>query len=361
MFRMLRMAILLMFISAPASAQTAISVSYSAPADLYSMMDNVSSWLDGFTIPKYREEWTRRFGWSADDQNWANLYREYRQRTTAYNEQTADPLTSADGIFATRADTAAAGDPLATYFLSRPDIQTALANFRSFASPKDARMLRNFYAHFEPKWKVLLAESKPLVEKARKLQNRLGDSSSSAFLQRVGQFYHSPLNGKFKAFFTRSPPRNDTSAEPLAGSYLLLHSPPQEAGDDSYWDTIVMHELVHFISSRSPETQKRELTKRFLGRCKQLKGIKRLWLIEEPLAVAWGQAAYSAEVLHHPLDPHENWYAVPWVNVVARTISPTILEDYKSGAAINGGIVDQAADRCNDLVAIASTLENRDQ
>ena len=361
MFRMLLTAILLMFVTDPVRAQTTVSVSYSAPADLYSMMDNVSSWLNGFTIPKYREEWTRRFGWTADDQSWTNQYSEYRQRTTDFNKQPADPLSSADGIFATRTDTAAGGDPLATYMLAQPDIQTALANFGTSASPKDARMLRGFYQHFAPKWRVLLAESGALVEKARKLEERLGTADNNAFLQRVGHFYNSPINGQFKVFYTHAPSSNDSSAEPLAGSYILLHSSPLEAGDDSYWDTIVMHELVHFISSRSPETQKRELTKRFLDHCKQPKGTKRLWLIEEPLAVAWGQAAYSAEVLHHPLDPHENWYAVPWVNVVARTISPTIIEDYKSGATIDRVIVDQAADRCNDLVAIASTLEGRDQ
>ena len=339
-----------------ARADVTITVSYSEPADFYSMMDNVSGWLEGFVIPQYRAEWEQRFGWSAEDQEWADRYREYRQRTFIDETQSVDPLSSADGIFASRAENTAGGDPLATYFLAQPDLRTAMANLTSFASPQDARMLRGFYRHFEPGWRVLLRESGPLKGKAERLQARFDNATVEAFINRVSKFYGTSLEGEFTVYFTRHPPGNRTSAEPLAGSYILLHSPPVEEGDDRYWDAIVMHELVHYISSRQPEEQKRELTERFLKQCPIPDDAKRLWLVEEPLAVAWGQAAYSSIVLNNPLDPNDNWYGIPWVNTVSRTIAPSVLHAYATEATIDGPIINELADRCADLTTIVAQL-----
>lgn len=338
----------------PAKAEVGVSVSYSRSADLYSLMDNVSGWLDGFVIPEYREEWVRLFGWSPEDQRWADRYRAYRQRTFIDETQQVDSLTSPDGIFASRSENTAGADPLATYFLAQPNVETALKNLGRFASPRDAQMLRGFYRHFESEWRMLLGESTPLAEQANKLQARFDSEDVEAFIQRVSDFYGVAFDGKFEVFFTRHPPGPHTSAEPIAGNYILLHSPTVvEVGD---WDTIVMHEVVHFISSRQPDEQKQELSRRFLSRCPIPKGASRLWMIEEPLAVAWGQAAYSAGVLDEPLDPNDNWYSIPWVNVVARTIAPSIISGDKAHSRIDGRLIDQAADRCIDLTAIALKL-----
>lgn len=359
-FRSAVVVLLLICGTMPANAKTTITVSYSAPADLYSIMDNVSGWLDGFVISAYREEWVRRFGWSADDQKWVDRYREYRTRTFLVDTPDPDPLTTPDGIFASRNENVAGADPLATYFLGRPTIENALATLGRFASPDDARMLKLFYRHFEPKWRILLSESPPLLAKARALQQHLDGAGTGSFVQRVGAFYRSRIDGEYKVFFVRYPPGKRSSAEPVGGNFILLHAPTAGAADEGDWDTIVMHELVHYISSRQPESQKRDLTKLFLSRCKLPDGAKKLWLIEEPLAVAWGQTAYSAKVLSRPLDPSDNWYAIPWVNTVARTIAPSILKAYGGGGTLDSKIIDQAADRCNDLVAVAAALHARE-
>jgi hypothetical protein len=352
----LTIALALAVAASPASAEVKVSVSYSEAADLYSLMDNVSGWLDGFVYPVYREEWVRRFGWSADDQKWADRYREYRQRSFIDNSGDVDPLASPDGIFASRTENESGSDPLATYFLAQPDIKTALANLGSFATPADARMLRGFYRHFAPKWRVVVSESGPLVAKAKRLEAKLDGAATIEFIGHVARFYGAGFNGDFKVFFTRYPPGKRSSAEPVAGRYILLHSPTAADDATSDWDTIVMHEFVHYVSARQPEGQKRRLTKRFLERCPLPAGAKRLWLLEEPLAVAWGQAAYSKFVLGHALNPNENWYAIPWVNTVSRTIAPTILEAYSTGSVIDEKLVDQAADRCKDLKAISNQL-----
>ena len=338
----------------PVNAEVKPTVTYSEAADLYSTMDNLSGWLEGFTWPEYRDEWQKRFGWSSKDQEWADRYTAFRRRTFIDESGSSDPRTMPDGIFASRGENSEGTDPLAAYFLAQPNIETAIRNLDNAFSPPDAEMLRGFYQHFEPGWRTLLAESVPLKDRAAELSERLDGPTVSAFIDRVNAFYRSDVGGPFYIFFTRHPPGNGSSAEPLAGKYMLLHAPTSE-NDTRYWDTIVIHELVHYVSSRQPQEQKLELTKRFLDRCPLPPQIKRLWLLEEPVAVAWGQAAYSAKVLGKPLDPNDHWYAIPWVDIVSRTIAPSIIEGYDTDLQIED-VVEQAADRCNDLNAVAQQL-----
>lgn len=340
----------------PVRAEVTLTVAYSEAADLYSTMDNVSGWLEGFTSPEYRAEWQRRFGWSEKDQEWADRYAAFRRRIFIDDSGSPDPRTLPDGIFASKDENSVGADPLATYFLAQPDIKTALRDLDRAFAPSDAKMLRGFYRHFEPGWRALLRESEPLKDRAADLNERLDGPAMSSFIDRMNAFYRSEVDGSFIVFFTRHPPGNGSSAEPLGGNFMLLHAPTAET-DTEYWDTIVIHELAHFMSSQQPQKQKQELTKRFLDRCPLPAGIKRLWVFEEPLAVAWGQAAYSAKVLGKPLDPNDNWYAIPWVDIVSRTIASSIVDGYDTGLQIEG-VLGQAAAQCNNLIAVAEQLNS---
>ncbi|QZD86278.1 hypothetical protein [Qipengyuania psychrotolerans] len=340
-----------------AHANVMVTVSYRETADLFSTMDNMSDWLPGNTIPAYRKEWEARFGWTEADQQWVDSYKEYRRRTILKGQTSPNPRSSPDGIFASRDQLTAASDPLAAHFLEHTTIEAALASFEGAASVGDAKMLRGFYRHFKPKWRLLLADSSALQQRASKLHARLKSLAAADFIASIAKFYRSDLDGEFTVLFTRRPPGDVASAEPIAGSFILLQSPPTET-DPSYWDTIVFHELVHFISSRQPIAQKQALTARFFARCPAPPRINWGWFVEEPLAVAWGQAAYSSKVLRSPLDPKENWYADPWVNLVSRTLAPTIIDQYDRGSDIED-LVDQAADRCIDLMSVIGSQQKR--
>ena len=346
---LIAVAVLLLF-PFKAHANLTVTVSYRETADLFSTMDNMSDWLPGNTIPAYREEWEARFGWTEADQQWVDSYKEYRRRTILKGQRSPDPRSSPDGIFASRDQLTAASDPLAAHFLHHTTIEAALASLEKAASVSDAEMLRGFYRHFQSEWRLLLADSSALQQRASELHARLKSLAAADFIASIAKFYRSDLDGEFTVLFTRRPPGDVASAEPIAGSFILLQSPPTEI-DPSYWDTIVFHELVHFISSRQPRAQKQALTARFLARCPAPSSINWGWLAEEPLAVAWGQATYSSKVLRSPLDPKENWYADPWVNLVSRTLAPTIIDQYDRGSDIED-LVDQAADRCIDLMSV---------
>ncbi|MCK0127820.1 hypothetical protein [Erythrobacter sp. F6033] len=332
-----------------------MSIEYSETADLFSMMDHVSGWWDGFTHPRYRSEWETRFGWSEDDQQWADRYREYRRRTYQGETQSGDIATSPNGLFASSETDSAGSDPLAAFMLAQPDIETALREFERSLGRKDAAMLRGFYNHFRPKWRELLAESRVLVPHAQALSALLEQANLQPFITRVSRFYQAPIDGEFRVLFTRFPTGTESSAAVIEGKTLLLHSPVNLAFDQGDWDTIVMHELVHYISSRQPDSAKRDMSDRFLARCSIPQGGQRYWMIEEPLAVAVGQAAYSHFVNGEPLNRKSNWYSVPWVDLIARSLEVSVIQALEAEVTLaETSIVEEATNRCRDLATLIS-------
>ena len=149
--------------STPLRADVTLTVEYREAADLFFLMDNVSEWEKGATDPRYRAEWTKRFGWSVKDQAVAELYREYRNRTM--KDVVPEGILPAD---------VAGSDPLAEYFMPQTNIIAALSNFNQSIAAADAKMLQKFYAHFAPKWRVMMEDNKALGGVDKLVDARLG-------------------------------------------------------------------------------------------------------------------------------------------------------------------------------------------
>ena len=334
-----------------------IDAQYSEAVVLFATMDNVSDWWTGFVEPAYREEWTARFGWSEEDHEWVDRYAEYRNRTYVDPTQGLDMGTSPDGLFASSSATSEATDPLATYMVGKRDIDAALDGLEAFASPTDAEMLLGFYRHFEPNWRALLIESKAVSQQAAKLEQDFNTERVRPFLDAVAAFYKVEDIGTFDIFFTRMPSGARIRAEVIAGNVLILHAPENLSYDAIGWDEIVAHEIVHHISSRQDTASKRAMTDRFLAICPVERNSRRLWVLEEPLAVSIGQAAYSKMVLGKELDPRSNWYANPWIDISARLIARRVIGALQKGVALEDTqIVEEAADRCATLTFISENM-----
>lgn len=352
-------ALALLFLAPAASASTAVNLeaSYSEPANLFSLMDNVSGWQEGLTDPAYREDWSRRFGWTSTDQEWVERYAEYRRRTYSQPLDSKLPSQSPDGMFAPASSSSQKADPLAAHFFRHSSVATALETLNTSASVRDVRVLDGFYRHFAAGWRVILAESYHLAASAKTLHDQLNAPGVSAFVGRVARFYRTDIGGSFRAFFVWQPPGQHSNAELVAGRNFLIHLPPDQAGRDDDWDTVAVHELVHYISARQSPEQKQALTKLFLARCPGADRPKPFRLLEEPLAVAWGQAAYAKYVRSKPLHWEKQWHAVPIVDLLGHGLWPTVDGLYNTEARITDGLVDVAARRCADVFAAADFLK----
>ncbi|NVE95688.1 hypothetical protein [Altererythrobacter lutimaris] len=343
--------------AADAKQQDRIIAEYSEAVVLFATMDHVSGWWKGFVEPAYREDWEKRFGWSEEDQQWADRYAEYRHRTYSDPSQDVDIATSPQGIFPGSTASAKSTDPLATFMVSQTGAEQALAGLEGMASKQDAAMLRGFYRHFESKWQQILSETEVLAKHPEALQADMSGPEVGQFLDRVETFYNVENTGSFRVFFTRFPSRTRTRAELVAGGNLILHTPLEWAYEDGDWASIVAHEIVHHISSQQADSAKRAMSDRFLAICPLERRSRRLWVLEEPLAVAIGQAAFSQFVKGERLDPGDNWYGNPWIDITARTLASSVVEALDQGVALEKTrIVEEAADRCSTLSFIAENM-----
>jgi len=326
-------------------AETKIEIGYHAPTDLFLLMDGVTGWY--FNDSSYHTYWKDRFGWSAEDRRIAKRYKKYRDRTYDRSDQ-----KKRSHLFATRLSVSSKADPLADHFINATSIRTALASLHKNTSARDAAMLRSFYAHFQPKWRRLLRESEAFVRQARSLDRDLKKLRTSAYLDRLSRFYKVDKELVLRVRLVWWPPIDRSSAD-FTGSTLFLRRHPQHHKQDTGWLGVIMHEVAHHLSAHQPLGQKQSLSKAFLDVCSVRTGSgNTLKILEEPLAVAWGQAAFVKYVLKKTPDPAQSWYSHTGVDVMGRLIWLHLDVMYETDATIADGIILDVARDCERLTSL---------
>ncbi|MCQ8185243.1 hypothetical protein [Parvularcula maris] len=340
--------------SQDARAEVTLRAGYHAPADLFSLMDQTSLWWPGFNEPEYREAWEERFGWSDEDQRQAEAYADYRRRTYSDPAQgNRKERLAKDGIFTARSSVSRQADPLAEHFLGAQTIEEALSTLETIMGADDAHMLRGFYRHFQPHWRQLLEESKAFAKDAARLDAVLNSPGTPPYLERLAAFYRVDETLEFNALYVWWPPIDRTSADISGRTFFIRSHPTAHSGES--WAEIAMHEAVHYLSAHQPSQQKVALTKRFLDRC-PAKLIRPYDLLEEPLAVAWGNAAFAKYGLGQPLGAADSWYGRPLPSVMGRLLWLHVDELYETDATITDGLIDAAAAHCRELLELRGDL-----
>lgn len=121
-----------------------------------------------------------------------------------------------------------------------------------------------------------------------------------------------------------------------------------------------MHEAVHYVSAHQSPEQKRALSEAFLKTC-PAKMDKHYDFLEEPMAIAWGQAAFAkygrGKPLDPPLDPSEEWYNRSMPELMGRLLWLHVDAIYGTGATITDGFISDAAKSCARLFDVGKTLK----
>ncbi|MEO0982422.1 MAG: hypothetical protein AAFX03_07200 [Pseudomonadota bacterium] len=339
-----------------ASADIQIQAEYHAPTNLFAVMDEAAYWYPGFNEPAHRDAWTERFGWSPEDQAMADQYQLYRQRTFDDSDQADDAARfEQDGIFVARSSTSADADPLAKHFFASETIDDALASLEAITSVEDAKMLRGFYGHFEPKWRILLEESDAFAAQTATLQNDLADDRAGAFLERLSAFYGVDPDLEFTVRLVWWPPINRTFAYVKGETFLLYRHPIRHAEERDRAD-ITVHEAVHYLSAFQPSEQKHALSAAFLEICPADISSNRYDLLEEPLAIAWGQLAFAKYGKGEPVDPSLQYYSRALPEIMGRLAWLHIDAIYESDATILDGVIENIARDCAALLDVRTSL-----
>jgi len=337
-----------------AFAGVQIEVAYREPADIFDIMDSVSQWWPGFTEVEYQKYWDKKFGSDEKDKELFKKYGSFREKY--YNDpdqKEKDPLKNRNGFFSTLGSINA--DPVAEAFYSSSSMAEAFGKLKKIITPKEFGFLKDFYKHFEPRYSQLTTESKKVFPKAvtlvKKSTSRKGIRE---YLERVADFYNVKVDVTYTVIYVWWPPLNRTYASPT-GKYLVMRYNPIKHSkyDDS---DIVMHEIIHTISAKQSLKQKKTLTKEFLNKCSINGKMESLRILEEPLAVIFGQMLFIKQFIPNKFRFDSNWYSKPWISMFAKLSMPVVEENFKAGKSINDNLIPRLSKICAEAVQVSTQL-----
>ena len=339
---------LLLTISSLAQAEVVFKISYSPAADEFHLMDQTSNWLDGYCDIEYRKYWESHFGVSEQDKV---LFARYRSVHRKYfydpDQAEKDPLKNRNGFFSTEGERAA--DRLGAVFYSSKTLDEALEKASKLLEPEDLVFLKQFYRHFQDKIDLLLAESRAFEKVLPVISKKISRAEISSFYEKILHFYKVKGEVSFLVLYFWWPPLQRTAQTPSGNVILAMYNPVTQLKSAEEDVDILSHEVVHVISARQPFEQKQILTKMFLEKCEAGKKLRRLQILEEPLAVAIGQLLFKKNTLQKDFGYSSNLYNDPWINTFSRLVFPVLEEELYSNRDITKGFIEKSGKVCRDL------------
>lgn len=306
----------------PAAVRTpSITVTYRDGANVFEILDNVSSWWPDKCDAEYRTYWKERFGITAADDERFATYKKIRKahypRPQENDGESAPPLF---GI-------AKPLDRFAEAFYGAATVDEGLSRLADVVDREELATLRAIFAVYRPSYEVLLAESAPYRELASALQRRLDDAHASATFLELTRFYGVDATSvpDFDVLYVWWPPAEHIAANNRGRHLLLKYNPTTHLKKAARDSDLPVHELIHYVSSHQPEEQKRTFAKAFREACRPRPEIAPVDVLEEPMAVAQ-QKLFLSVVAPEKLEFASPWYGDPWVSDFAKDIYPQVKE-----------------------------------
>ncbi|MCM2280128.1 MAG: hypothetical protein NDJ89_18815 [Oligoflexia bacterium] len=211
-------------------------------------------------------------------------------------------------------------------------------------SSEDLAFLREFHLHFRPKIARYLRESEAFRSEAAKLRKKLQRSGVVAYFNQLGKFFAVEASVHYTALYLWWPPLSRDYAWASGDQLLLFENPGKHLGVAS--EDVVLHEVVHTLSSRQSREQKRRLTDRFLAVCPLPKGMPVMNPLEEPLAVVFGQMLFLNRFDPARFRTEKSWYRNEWIDAFARAIFAISKEALEKEESINDGFISRVVALC---------------
>ncbi len=337
-------------------ANIKVEVQFSYSANYFDLMDNVSNWWEGFTEPQYQIEWQKRNGPLTEvDKKFFGQYKTLREKY--YNDpdqKEKDPTKNRNGLFSRLG--AIEADPIAEAFYDSQSLDESFQKTSKILTKEEVDLLRKFYVHFQPAAANFLKESEAFNKIIPTLRKSLSGKKIAQYFSEVAAFYNVQPKLVYKVLLVWFPPIKRSNASPT-GKYLVMRYNPIEDLEMAQEESeIAFHEIVHSISSQQSLAQKQKLTQDFLNICSVKDRLKALTILEEPLAVVFGQAIYLEKFNPKKLDLVEPLYNNPWISSYAKLLLPIAKDYLKFKKNINQGFIQKAALVCEEFVSASKML-----
>ena len=348
--------ILFLICSFRVDASIKIEARYSDSANIFNIMDNVSEWWNGFCEIEYSQYWKSKYGISEDDKKLFVQYKIIREKYYSDPDQKEkDPLKNRNGFFKTIGSVIA--DPIAESFYESQSVKEALQKLKNKINPEELVFLREFYQHFYLKYSPMLEESQKFKKLLGSINNVIKKDRIKKYFEEVSFFYGVKENFMYQVLYLWWPPVERTNATP-SGNYLLMRYNPTKHFYSAKEDVdIIFHEIVHTISAQQSLEQKEKLTQQFLVGCEVAGKMKKLKILEEPLAVAIGQIELLKRVDPKRLNFQKSLYNDPWISLFGKVIHPIVSNFFKEKKNINQDFIKAAAGLCREVFETSKEID----
>ncbi|MBY0462263.1 MAG: hypothetical protein K2Q34_03675 [Alphaproteobacteria bacterium] len=333
-----------------------IKIVYREPANIFNLMDNVSLWYKDFCKKEYNTYWKEKIGLTQKDQDIFRKYKKLRQKYYGHDAKKSKDsevlFTSIEGL---------GSDHIGQVFYGAETMEEAYSKLSNFMTENEIKFLREFYAHFEKRYASILEESKKLVVPIKAFTSHLNDKKLDEYLRKITHFFNASLGKQYTVLYTWFPLKDESSAFP-EGEFVVMQCAPDISVDRMPGPDIVLYSLIHNILAHQSLEQKQHLSEVFLKKFKGLGKIERLKIMQEPLAVVFGQILYLKKfnpVLYQNQKYYMNWYNHVWVNVLAKLLAPLLEEAYDKGEIISSTLVETMSDIAEELYKISVNPNQR--
>lgn len=322
----------------------AIGVAYREPADMFEILDNVSDWWPGYSESAYRKFWVDSIGFRAGDSVVFARYASLRERYFDKRGQgNSAPRRDGSGLFTDRAVLDA--DPVGAAFYRSETLDAAFEALHNVVSPVDLKFLRSFYARFRPRIAAMLSQTQTLTAASRAATAAtVASPDVGEYLGHVRRLFGVDTSPPFAALYVWWPDTLQRMASPN-GRFLLLRVRPAP-GETVNSADVVAHEAIHVFAALAPEVMQRDVSAAVLDRCSVPSGVRRLAVIEEPIATALGNIEFRRRFMPQRFAWGRRWYGDDWVDLSARLLYPVLTTALAEGKPLGAAIGREAGALC---------------
>lgn len=312
--------------SSHANAQP-VRVAYRAAADAFEILDHVSNWWPGYTESVYLTYWADSIGFARGDSALFARYAALREKYYDKRGQgSSQPRREGSGLFSDRSVLGA--DPLATAFYAAQTTESAIVALRTLLTTEERAFLTGFYAHFQARLTPLLQQTQSRTAASRAVTARTVEAPEvAAYVATVRRWIGSD-SVSFTALYVWWPDTLHTAASP-SGQHLILRVRPAPTDTVNSAD-VVAHEAMHVFMATMDDTRKRTISGALLDGCPVPGEVRRLAVLEEPLATVLGNMEFRRRFQPRRFQWSRPWYGDDWVDLEARLLYPIVT------AALNG-------------------------
>jgi len=218
----------------------------------------------------------------------------------------------------------------------------------------DIQFLKDLFAFFGPKLKVMLKESEIFSSKADILKKSYKKDKGERVIKKLQRFLKLPSRQHYPIYLIWGQQGKAAEVRFNEGSLFLFYNPVTQAQEVNLPG--VMAPLAEWMVVQMEVAKKSTYSQQFKKFCALGPKVKWVHQIQRPIAVVWGKMTFAYERDRKKFDSMAQWSSHPWVNTFSKLLYPLTVKTVKDRQDIGGDYLYRAGQLCGEVAALSKLL-----